>query len=159
MKTVITVIICVFIGLCSRAQSNAQFGIKGGLNLTFFTVVESGFGSNIETETGYYGGIFADFEIDDAFSLQPELLYIGLGDFKFLNAPIYAKYEMANKFDILVGPSLNYFFDFFVGKLKVRADIAAAYHIIPSLDVHMKYTLGFEEISPNGLFFGLGYRL
>lgn len=159
MKNFVYVLILLVFGLKSYAQPSAYFGIKGGLNLTFFNVAENDFGTYTESETGYYAGAFVDVEINNSFSLQPELLFIGLGDFNFLNAPIYVKYEVANNFDVLVGPSLNYFFDFFVGKLKVRADIAAAYHIIPALDVHMKYTLGFEEISPNGLFFGLGYRL
>ncbi len=70
-----------------------------------------------------------DFKIDEGFHIQPEALYIGLNDFKFLNAPIYLKYEMDNDFHILVGPSLNYFFDFFSNKFKVRADIGAAYDI------------------------------
>lgn len=139
-------------------QSQTDFGIKGGLNLTFFNVTESNFGDNTEVEASYYGGFFTDFEIDNNFSIQPELLYIGLSDFKFLNAPIYVKYEVANNFNLLVGPSLNYFFDFFTNKFKVRADISASYNITSSLDVHMKYTLGFEEISPNGLFIGLGYQ-
>lgn len=148
----------VFINLQSDAQTKVDYGVKGGLNLTFFKVVESGFGQSVETEVGYYGGVFADIHVNDSFSFQPEVLYIGLGDFKFLNAPIYAKYKMANNLDILLGPSLNYFFDFFNNKFKIRADISSAYHITEALDVHIKYTLGFQEISPNGLFFGLGYR-
>ena len=90
--------------------------------------------------------------------MQPEILYIGLNDFKFLNAPIYVKYEIANNLDIMVGPSLNYFFDFFSNKFKVRADISVAYNLTSSIDAHMKYTIGFEEIAPNGLFLGVGVR-
>ncbi|MBO6607294.1 outer membrane beta-barrel protein [Psychroserpens sp.] len=141
------------------AQTKADFGVKGGINLTFFQVNEANFGPNTETEVGYYGGVFVDFKIDEDFSIQPEVLYIGLGDFKFINAPIYATYEVAQNFRLLVGPSLNYFFDFFNNKFKVRGDVSAAYNILENLDVHAKYTLGFEEISPNGLFFGLGLKL
>lgn len=141
-----------------EAQSKAEFGVKGGLNLTFFKVVEANFGPNIETEVGYYGGVFVDFHVNESFSFQPEILYIGLGEFKFLNAPLYAKYRMANNLDILLGPSLNYFFDFFSNKFKVRGDVSMAYHITEALDAHIKYTLGFQIISPNGLFMGLGYR-
>ena len=53
----------------------------------------------------------------------------------------------------------NYFFDFFSNKFKVRADLGLAYDILPRLDIHMKYTLGFEEITPNGLFIGGSYTL
>lgn len=155
----LSLFIILFIGHIGIAQSNAAFGIKGGLNLTFFQVNEANFGPNTETEVGYYGGVFVDFQIDDEFSIQPEVLYIGLGDFKFINAPIYATYEVAENFRLLVGPSLNYFFDFFNNKFKVRGDISASYNFTQSLDIHVKYTLGFQEITPNGLFFGLGLKL
>lgn len=155
----LTVLISAFISFNTNAQSHVDFGLKGGLNITFFQVNEANFGPNTETEVGYYGGVFADFYVSESFSFQPELLYIGLGDFKFLNAPLYAKYEVAHNLDILLGPSLNYFFDFFTNKFKVRGDVSMAYNITDDLDIHIKYTLGFEEISPNGLFFGLGYRL
>ena len=76
-----------------------------------------------------------------------------------LSTPIYLKYGINSKFHILAGPSLNYFFDFFANKFKVRADISLAYDLSAKLILHMKYTLGFEELSPNILFLGLGYKL
>lgn len=143
----------------SEAQNSVDFGIMGGMNLTFFKVVEGQFGSFNDVEVSYYGGVFADFTIDNQVHFQPELLYIGLGDFKFLNAPLYLKYNINTNFDILIGPSLNYFFDFFSNKFKVRADLSFAYNISSALNLHMKYTLGFTEISPNGLYLGAGYKL
>ena len=153
-------IICIYCFFCfnSKAQTGVEYGVKGGLNLTFFQITESNFGTNTVTETGFYGGVFSEFIIDDDFSIQPELLYIGLGDFEFLNIPIYAKYEVANRVSILLGPSMNYFFDFFSNKFKVRGDVSMAYDISSALDAHIKYTVGFEIISPNGLFFGLGWK-
>ncbi|MCF7567922.1 hypothetical protein L3X37_06020 [Sabulilitoribacter arenilitoris] len=142
-----------------NAQSKVEFGVKSGLNLTFFKVKQGSFGTNPETATGFYGGIFADFNAEEDFSIQPEILYIVLNDFNFINAPIYVKYEIGHNFNLLVGPSLNYFFDFFTNKFKVRADIATAYSITPNIDVNIKYTLGFQEITPNGLFIGMGLKL
>ncbi|WP_299124746.1 outer membrane beta-barrel protein [uncultured Winogradskyella sp.] len=140
-------------------QSQTEIGIKGGLNFTFFKVTEGDFGTNPDTEVGYYGGVFADFEIENGFHLQPELLYIGISDFRFLNAPIYLKYAIRPDFNILVGPSLNYFFDFFSNKFKVRVDLGLDYEFSSSLSLHMKYALGFEELSPNIVFLGFGYKL
>jgi hypothetical protein len=97
--------------------------------------------------------------MEDGFHIQPEVLYIGISDFRFLNVPIYLKYDIKYNFHILVGPSLNYFFDFFTNKFKVRADITLAYDLSDRLDLHMKYTLGFEELSPDVIFLGLSYRL
>jgi hypothetical protein len=159
MKKIIAVIV---LGLCLsslKIEAQTEFGIKGGINITFFKITEGGFGQNPETEVGYFGGVFADFKIDNGFHIQPELLYIGVQEFKFLNAPIYLKYDIDNNFHILVGPSLNYFFDFFVNKFKVRADLSLAYDLSSRLSVNMKYTLGFEELAPNILFLGLGYKL
>ncbi|GAA4975202.1 outer membrane beta-barrel protein [Algibacter aquimarinus] len=155
----LTFTIFLLSSLFLEAQSNSNIGIKGGVNFTFFNVDESNFGFNQDNATGFYGGVFLDIEVDKAFSIQPEVLYIGLNDFQFLNAPIYAKYEVANNLDILVGPSINYFFDFFSNKIKIRVDLSTAYNITRALDAHIKYTIGFQEITPNGLFLGLGYRL
>nr|WP_321234266.1 outer membrane beta-barrel protein [uncultured Psychroserpens sp.] len=159
MKNIIVpLLLFLLIWMSSQAQSNVDFGVKGGVNFTFFNVEQANFGPRAKTQTSYYGGVFTEFHFDESFSLQPEVLYIGLGDFKFINVPIYAKYEVAKNLDILVGPSLNYFFDFFSNKFKVRGDISTAFHITKAIDIHIKYTLGFEVISPNGLFLGVGYR-
>lgn len=156
-RLVIATMILLFSSQWLTAQTD--FGIKGGINITFFNISEGGFGPNAETDIGYYGGVFLDFKIDTGFHFQPELLYIGIDEFKFLNAPLYLKYDIDHNFHILVGPSLNYFFDFFSNKFKVRADLSLAYDVMPKLNVHMKYTIGFEELAPNVLFLGLGYKL
>jgi hypothetical protein len=130
MKYFLTCISIVIFTFLSNAQNSPDFGLKGGLNLTFFMYDEEQFGISQDVVAGYYGGVFVDFNIDDKFHIQPEVLYIGLGDF-----------------------------DFFSNKFKVRADLGLAYDVLPKLDIHMKYTLGFEEITPNGLFLGIGYTL
>jgi hypothetical protein len=159
MKKLLFATLCsLFFSTYVFSQTTVSLGLKGGVNLTFFNVDEANFGLNQDTETGFYTGVFIDFEIKDGFSIQPEVLYIGLKDFEFINTPIYVKYEVANNLDVLVGPSINYFFDFFSNKLKIRADLSTAFNITTNLDVHLKYTLGFQEITPNGLFVGLGYR-
>lgn len=156
MKFIVTCITILFFTLSSNSQNSSRVGLKGGLNLTFFTYNQEQFGISQDIVAGYYGGVFMDFNIDDKFHVQPELLYIGLGDFNFLNVPLYLKYDIINKLHIMVGPSMNYFFDFFSNKFKVRADLGLAYDILSKLDIHIKYALGFEQITPNGLFLGVG---
>lgn len=157
-------IVVVALFMVSSFISNAQdrensVGIKGGLNKTFFTVDQKDLGMYSTTETGFYGGIFVQFPIDNFLSIQPEALYILVGDFNFLNVPLYAKYEVANHLHLMAGPSVNYFFDFFTNKLKIGADISSSYEITPGLDAHIKFALGLDELSPNGLYFGLGLKL
>lgn len=156
------IIIFALTFICSHAiysQSQTDFGVKGGLNLTFYKVTNTDFGDDVEVDVGFYGGLFVDIPVNTNLSIQPEVLFVVLNDFKFLNAPIYLKYEAVERFYILLGPSLNYFFDFYSNKFKVRADLSIAYQLTRSLDLHMKYTLGFEEITPNGLFLGLDLKL
>lgn len=140
-------------------QSKVDFGLIGGVNLTFFDEIEGDFGPNAQVDVGYYGGFFADFKMEGGLHIQPELIYIGINDFRFLNAPIYLKYDIGNAFHILVGPSLNYFFNFFTNKFKVRADLSLAFDLTSKLGMHLKYTLGIEELSPDVMFLGLNYNL
>ncbi|RED49605.1 outer membrane beta-barrel protein [Seonamhaeicola aphaedonensis] len=153
------ILIFFFASISLNAQNKVDFGVKGGLNYTFFKIKESSFGFDQDTESGFYGGLFFDFKIDESYGLQPELLFITLKDFKFLNVPLYVRYEVANRVNLLVGPSVNYFFDFFSNKLKIRADLSSSYTITSSLDIQVKYALGFQEITPNSFFIGLGVRL
>ena len=142
-----------------QLNAQAKFGLKAGTSITIFNEDQGVFGENPDVEIGYFGGVFVDFFIDNGFHIQPELLYKGIGDFEFLNAPIYLKYDVDNNFHLLAGPSLNYFPNFFNDKFRVRGDVSLAYDFSEDLDINLKYTIGFEEISPNILFLGLGYRL
>lgn len=159
MKILLISLSFITFSIVNAQNSEERFGIKGGLNITFFNVEENGLGTFATSETGFYGGVFMEFPIDDFLAIQPEVLYISVGDFNFLNVPIYAKYEVANKLYLLAGPSVNYFFDFFANKLKIGADISSSYNISQQLDVHVKFALGLQEIAPNGLFIGLGLKL
>ncbi|QIE58541.1 PorT family protein [Rasiella rasia] len=155
MKNVI--LLTILFSMHYYASAQTDVGIKGGVNLTFFTENQEQFGERPETEFGYFGGLFVDFTVSENFHIQPEVLYKGVGEFRFINAPLYAEYYVSNDLSLLVGPSINYFFDFFTTKFKVRADVSAAYHFSDNVELNLKYTLGLEELSPNVLFLGLGY--
>ena len=120
---------------------------------------ENGLGTFATSETVFYGGVFIEFPVDDFLAIQPEALYISVGDFNFLNVPIYAKFEVANNLYFMAGPSMNYFFDFFTNKFKIGGDISSSYQLSQALDIHVKFALGLQELAPNGLFIGLGIKL
>ena len=149
------------VALCftSLMQAQASFGIKGGTSIIFYDQDNGIFGEYPDVEFSYFGGVFVDIQINKGFHIQPELLYKGIGDFEFVNAPIYLKYDIDYNIHILAGPSLNYFPNFFIDKFRVRADVSFAFDLTENLDISAKYTIGFEEISPNVLFIGIGYRL
>lgn len=153
----VALFLVVFSGTAQNDKLN--LGIKGGLNKTFFNVDQQGLGYYSTSETGYYGGLWMEFPINAFLALQPEVSYIAVGDFNFLNVPLYAKYEVVHKLYLMAGPSVNYFFDFFTNKLRIGAEISSSYDLTHFLDAHVKFALGFDEVAPNGLFFGLGLKL
>ncbi len=157
-KIIVLATLFVISSFVVKAQE-LSFGIKGGLNKTFYTVNQQSLGFYSTSETGFYGGVFVEFPIDEFLSIQPEVLYISVGDFNFLNIPIYAQYEVAHKLHLMAGPSVNYFFDFLTNKLKIGADISSSYDLTQVLNVHVKFALGIDELAPNGLFFGLGLKI
>ncbi|MDT0554982.1 outer membrane beta-barrel protein [Patiriisocius hiemis] len=149
----------LFIFFSVSGSSQTKIGGKGGVNLTFFNESQSQFGETPKSELGYFGGLFINVPISERFHFQPEILYKGIGDFEFINAPIYVEYYVNNDISLLLGPSLNYFFDFFTNKFKVRGDVSAVYHFTETFQLNLKYTQGFEELSPNITFLGVGYIL
>jgi hypothetical protein len=159
MRYILILIAFITFSTTNAQNSDERFGIKGGFNITFFNVDDNGLGTFTSSKTGFYGGVFVEFPIDEFLSIQPEALYISLGDFNFINVPMYAKYEVANGLYFMAGPSANYFFDFFTNKFKVGADISSSYNITEALDIHVKFALGLQELAPNGLFIGLGLKL
>ena len=105
-------------------DSNAEFGVKGGLNF-----------SNLYTEdvddnnalTSFNAGVYAKLPITDAFAIQPELLYSrkgaelvynnalaeGTAKFKlnYIELPILLKINLTNSFNIHAGPYFAYLID------------------------------------------------
>ena len=80
MKTYFKTTLVIFIIFLCTGTLSAQlkFGAKGGLNIstqtTNFFIIES-----TNPKIGPNVGIFAEFELNDKFILQPELAYSSLG--------------------------------------------------------------------------------
>ena len=140
-------------------MGQTQFGVKGGLNFTFFNEDQVQFGERQQVDVGYFGGVFLNIPLSEKLNIQPEVLYNGIGDFDLINGPIYVVYDVDDNFSLLVGPSVNYFFDIFTNNFKVRGDVAAVYHLSPRFEINLKYTQGFDELSPNIILLGVGVPL
>ena len=73
MKQLCLGVALVFISLCGVKVNAQQFGIKGGVS---FTDLSNFNGSNRVTG---HAGIFLQQRIDRFWSIQPEILYAGMG--------------------------------------------------------------------------------
>jgi hypothetical protein len=59
------------VSFAAQAQS-IKYGVKAGASLTSFTGDGTG---DLKNVFGFHGGLVANFAVNDAFSIQPELLY------------------------------------------------------------------------------------
>ena len=156
MKKLLFAAIAVFAFGFTNAQET-KFGAKAGVDLATAKVKILGTTATA-SETGFFLGGFANIGLSEKFSVQPELLYVAITDFNFISVPVLAKYNVAEKFGIIAGPSLNYFLDAEEDEFKVNVDFGAIYDITEEIDVNAKYSLGMGDVSVSGIFIGAGYK-
>ena len=156
MKKLLFAAVAVFAFGYTNAQET-KFGVKAGVDFASVKVKVLGV-SATSSETGFFLGGFANLGISDKFSVQPELLYVAVSDSNFLSLPILAKYNVADKFGLLAGPSLNDFSDLEEDKLKFNVDFGASYDITEEIEANAKYSLGFGDVAVSGIFIGAGYK-
>ena len=116
-----TVTFFVFGFANSQNKKEVSFGIKGGLNVSTITNVNSiDTGVSSSALIGFHVGVFGEFLLSDKFSLQPELLYSTqgvklnfsgeTGDLKldYINIPVMAKFYVAKEFSLEFGPQIGF---------------------------------------------------
>jgi hypothetical protein len=124
MKKIILAAVAVFVFGFSNAQE-VKFGVKAGLNLSSLS---GNYLEQSQIQPGFVLGGFAAVKLSDKFVFQPELLFSFQGsayrnyyDFgnvqsyeqdnlnlNYLLVPIMAKYYVAKKFSIGVGPQFGF---------------------------------------------------
>ncbi|WNM19005.1 porin family protein [Flavobacterium capsici] len=159
MKKIILTIAAVFAFGVASAQ-DLKYGAKAGLDL--LSAKYDGAGS--VSATGFYVGGFVEFGIADKFALQPGVNYHAASkegvDFNYISIPVLAKYNVAEKFNLLAGPSLFYSMDSEDNdKTRFNLDLGASYDITENLFVDPRYSLGLTgDVKVSHFLIGLGYR-
>ncbi len=109
--------ICSLLALTAttiHAQGNVKIGLSGGLlNVNTDVKIDVPIIGNIANfdainETGFYIGGLVDIEVTPKIHVQPELLYGSAGDLSFVYLPLMAKYYVAGKLNIQVGPQFTF---------------------------------------------------
>ncbi len=114
MKKLLLVSAFAIFGLSNSIKAqNVDFGLKTGLNISNFT----GGDADRNNLFGFQIGGFAEFELSDNFSLQPELLYSRQGSevnnsvkikVDYLAIPLMAKYYLSEKLSLEAGPQFSF---------------------------------------------------
>jgi opacity protein-like surface antigen len=162
MKKIILTVAAVFALSFANAQ-DMKFGVRGGLDMV--SVTASG---TSESLTGFFFGGFADFEIADKMVLQPGLNYhtasksVGGVTYKwnFLSIPVLLKYNVAEKINLLVGPSLFYSMESKdTDKTRFNLDLGGSYDITDNFFVEPRYSIGLTgDAKVSHFLIGLGYK-
>ncbi|WP_162127365.1 porin family protein [Flavobacterium phycosphaerae] len=145
-------------------SDDMRFGVRGGLDMISVKIA----GGGSESLTGFYLGGFAEFAIADQFVLQPGISYHSASktvngfDIKanFLSVPVLVKYQVAEQFNLLAGPSLYYNTDSEAqDKTTFNLDLGASYDITENFLVEARYSIGLTGDSKvNHFLVGVGYK-
>lgn len=176
-KNILSLLLVLAFGF-SYAQK-AEFGIKGGLNISNFSGDTGGI--DFKSSVGFNVGAFAAIKLSEKITLQPELLYslqgakavnveaqngglLYTGDIKFnlsyINIPLMVKYYVADKFNLEVGPQIGFLtsaktstkLDGF--SQTVNQDIKDSFE---SLDFGLNFGVGYDFTK--NIFAGIRYNL
>lgn len=174
MKKIILTMAVVLTATFANAQKDIKFGVRGGLDMvsakipsttvTLPIIGSYSVGGGSFSTTGFYFGGFADISISDEIVFQPGLNYHTASEsgFKldFLSLPATFKYQVADKFNILAGPTLFYSMDSdSEDKTTFNLDLGASYDITENLFVDPRYSIGLSgDAKVSHFMIGLGYR-
>lgn len=117
----------------TKTQSPVTFGIKGGVNISTisYTYDNGWMYSDQKAKIGFNAGVFANIPISGKFSVQPEILYNGLG----------AKVEYSMTFD--PGPMTRLEGKETLSLHYLSVPVMFQYNVIPDLYVEAGPEFGF----------------
>jgi len=148
MKKLFLLAIMAVFGFTANAQE-VTFGVLGGLSIHTLKV-DTDFGDDSDSETGFHIGGFADIGLSDQFSVQPELTYSVAGDVSMFSINAIAKYHVSEEFNIQLGPQIGFaggdvgdFLDELDDSTKMNLQLAAGagYDINENIFVQARYGL------------------
>lgn len=149
----------------TASSSPVRFGIKAGLNVSSFTDSDS------KSKAGFYGGVFANIPVAQDFSVQPEVMYSGMGakysantDLKanldYISVPVMFQYNALPNLYLEAGPQFSFLMS---AKAKYNSNstdikdglktfdfglgLGAGYYFTPNIGVNLRYVAGLTDIN------------
>ncbi len=161
MKKTFLAITLILVSMTTFAQTDAGFGIKGGLNYggngDYFDSTKDAY-ENPNKKIGYHIGFFA--KTAGNIYLRPELMYTSIKsgynkDFKMskLDLPILVGAKVIGPLDVFAGPAFQYILDtdydgITIGDVKnnftVGLNIGAGVNL-GNLGIDLRYERGFSK--------------
>lgn len=162
MKKLMTLVTLIGMIAVAQAQQEIRFGIKGGLNIASISGEDL---ENTDARTSFHGGVMVEIPISEKFSFQPEYLYSSIGikendenaelKLNYLTLPLMAKYYVADKFSLEVGPQIGLLLS---ADAKVEGEGEGdVEELFKNFDAAINFGVGYKL--DNGLNFGARYNL
>lgn len=169
MKKLILTTALAVIGMTTVIAQN-QFGAKLGGTLVGSKITQGEFEAT-GSAVGFNVGFTGEFELSENLSAAPELLFTMVfeegTDIKFLQVPLFLKYDLTEKFYLNGGPQITYtleeiFNDF--TKFNIGLGVGIGYEFTDKFygDLRTIYQLnnyytGPEDITSRNTFVNLGF--
>lgn len=151
----------------TASSSPIRFGLKAGLNVSTISNYD------VNSKAGFYAGAFATIPVAQDFSVQPEVLYSGLGaksknnssdklNLDYITVPIMFQYNALPNLYVEAGPQFGFLVSaknkFSGGSIDVKdgtkgfdfgLGLGAGYYFTPNIGVNLRYVAGLSDIAKN----------
>lgn len=169
MKKYLITGLALFAAAVSGVAQDIDFGITAGYMNARGVIKADGVSLSAD-ESGFYGGVVAEFTVSEKVGIQPELLYASIDGSDGILLPILVEYAITPKLHFQAGPQLVFSLEDvptdFTG---VEFDLAGGlgYDFTDAFFAEARYTFqinnsytGPEDVSVRGnyLTLGLGYK-
>ncbi|OCA72251.1 opacity protein [Chryseobacterium artocarpi] len=151
----------------NTSSSPVRFGLKAGLNVSTLS------GDGMKAKAGFYAGAFANIPVAQDFSVQPEVLYSGMGakddynsdtklNLDYIAVPVMFQYNALPNLYLEAGPQFSFLVN---SKLKNGSNsvdvkdytkgfdfalgLGAGYYFTPNIGVNVRYVAGLTDIAKN----------
>ncbi|WP_298553532.1 outer membrane beta-barrel protein [uncultured Algibacter sp.] len=155
MKKVTVFIATLFFGIVTLSAQSTEFGATAGYNSLIATATFNG-ASGSDSVSGFYVGLFADFETSDKFHVQPEIQYVNSiqnGESGgSLVIPVLGRYYISEEVSLNFGPQLDFILEESPGvkALGLAIAVGLSYDINTNIFLSFKYALGLTDRLEDG---------
>ena len=151
----------------NTSSSPVRFGLKAGLNVSTISNYD------VNSKAGFYAGVFANIPVAQDFSVQPEVLYSGMGakskhdssdklNLDYIAVPVMFQYNALPNLYLEAGPQFGFLVSaknkFNGGSIDVKdgtkgfdfgLGLGAGYYFTPNIGVNVRYVAGLTDIAKN----------
>ena len=147
------IILAALIAAGTLSMSAQNFGIRTGAD---FATAKADFdGLKIsDNETGFYLGLFTEIEVSESLNIRPEINYIAIKDLDQIQVPVLAQIGLADKFNIVTGPSFGFLLNTEEGEksFNLGATLGLSFDISNNFLLEGRYNLGLSNLVEDNEF-------